>query len=201
MFNTSSQGFISAESLAAKVVSVFQTCEVQLSSQNHYDFGLRALKSVLASAGGIRRGMKATDIETLTAGDEERIVSDAFKGSILPKLLKDDAATLLEVLARVFTLQSVSFNADVEFNAALALSCKALHLSPSSEWVEKLIQIKQLVRFVRFVLNFQCFADFRCSIHHGIMLVGPSGTGKSSAFRFVIASVCSAVSILRRCVC
>ena len=28
------------------------------------------------------------------------------------------------------------------------------------------------------------YFDIKCSIHHGVMLVGPSGTGKSTAFRY-----------------
>ena len=50
-----SQGYRTAEQLAGKIVSLFELCSAQLSSQPHYDFGLRALKSVLLSAGNMKR--------------------------------------------------------------------------------------------------------------------------------------------------
>ena len=49
------QGFRTAEKLANKVVPFFTLCDEQLSSQPHYDFGLRALKYVLVSAGNVKR--------------------------------------------------------------------------------------------------------------------------------------------------
>jgi len=50
-----SQGFRTAESLASKIVPFFNLCDEQLSPQPHYDFGLRVLKAVLASAGILKR--------------------------------------------------------------------------------------------------------------------------------------------------
>jgi dynein heavy chain 1 len=50
-----SQGFRTAETLASKVVPFFKLCNEQLSSQSHYDFGLRSLKSVLIMAGNVKR--------------------------------------------------------------------------------------------------------------------------------------------------
>jgi dynein heavy chain 1 len=67
------QGFQSAETLSGKVVSLFSLCFDQLSSQPHYDFGLRSLKSVLNSAGTVKRKDAQRDSETVE-GFEIRII-------------------------------------------------------------------------------------------------------------------------------
>lgn len=58
-----SEGFKHAKKLAAKIVSLFKLMRQLLSSQQHYDWGLRALKTVLNTGGQLiqqelKRGVK-----------------------------------------------------------------------------------------------------------------------------------------------
>lgn len=51
-----SEGFLMAKVLAKKMTVLYKLAKEQLSKQYHYDFGLRALKSVLVMAGELKRG-------------------------------------------------------------------------------------------------------------------------------------------------
>lgn len=55
-FFFSSQCLLSKKTLAKKMTVLYKLAREQLSKQHHYDFGLRALKSVLVMAGELKRG-------------------------------------------------------------------------------------------------------------------------------------------------
>lgn len=98
-----SQGFRTAESLASKIVPFFNLCDEQLSPQPHYDFGLRALKAVLSSAGILKRerlqksDSAEADSEAVDLSDnisEQIILIQSVTETIVPKLVADDVPLL-----------------------------------------------------------------------------------------------------------
>lgn len=78
-----SEGFESSKNLAQKMTQMYKLCSEQLSQQDHYDFGMRALKSVLVMAGSLKRQNPDKN--------EDVVLIRALRDSNLPKFLKDDA--------------------------------------------------------------------------------------------------------------
>jgi dynein heavy chain 1, cytosolic len=97
-----SQGFRTAEALASKIVPFFNLCDEQLSRQPHYDFGLRALKAVLSSAGILKRERLQKAGEEHETGSialsdeisEQIILIQSVTETIVPKLVADDVPLL-----------------------------------------------------------------------------------------------------------
>lgn len=89
-----SAGFLTAKVLAKKMTVLYSLAREQLSKQTHYDFGLRALKSVLNMAGQLRRS--ARDLP------ENVILMRALRDMNLPKFVYDDVPLFLGLIRDLF---------------------------------------------------------------------------------------------------
>ena len=187
-----SQGFRTAEKLSKKIVPFFKLCDEQLSAQSHYDFGLRALKAVLASAGHVKRA-KINEIKEslIAAGDqspnEEKIAEKLQEQEILiqsvcetmePKLVAEDIPLLFSLLSDVFPGVDYQRSQMESLKKEIMKICAEEQLicgegeEEGAAWMDKVLQLYQIT-----------------NLHHGLMMVGPSGSGKSTAWRVLLKAL------------
>ncbi|OAQ30330.1 dynein heavy chain [Linnemannia elongata AG-77] len=180
----SSQGFRTAETLASKVIPLFNLCDEKLSPQSHYDFGLRALKSVLVSAGNMKRDrlqeLRSNNPENIKAEferisesvPEQEILIQSIRETVVPKLVAEDIGILMGLLKDVFPGVDYVPVSLQPLRAAIKDICTKRRLVVGDLWLEKILQLYQIQR-----------------IHHGLMMVGPSGSGKSNAWQVLLSAL------------
>ncbi|KAK0701769.1 dynein heavy chain, N-terminal region 1-domain-containing protein [Lasiosphaeria miniovina] len=166
-----SQGFNQAKQLSKHTVPFFDECAAKLSKQAHYDFGLRALKSVLVSSGGLKRARLTSSDGQLGAEDvvEPEIIVQSIRETIAPKLIKSDVEIMIDIEGLCFPdVKYVPANL-VQLEAAIRRLAAERQLVVNDMWMTKVLQLYQIQK-----------------IHHGVMMVGNSGSGKSAAWRLLL---------------
>ena len=83
-----------AQILAKKMTVLYKLAKEQLSKQYHYDFGLRALKSVLVMAGELKRGSAELP--------EDVVLMRALRDMNLPKFVYEDVPLFLGLIGDLF---------------------------------------------------------------------------------------------------
>ncbi|KAL1605495.1 dynein heavy chain [Nothophoma quercina] len=169
-----SQGFSQAKDLSKQVVPFFDSCASSLSKQAHYDFGLRALKSVLVSSGGLKRARIAV-IDTEEADEaimEPQIIVQSLRETIAPKLIRSDVDIMRSIEEEAFPgVRYVPAPLD-KLTEAIRKEAAKTRLVVSESWLTKILQLYQIQ-----------------NLHHGVMMVGSSGSGKSAAWRTLLSAL------------
>ncbi|KAI8916282.1 dynein heavy chain and region D6 of dynein motor-domain-containing protein [Gorgonomyces haynaldii] len=149
-----SEGFTMAKTLAKKMVVLYKLAKGQLSKQHHYDFGLRALKSVLVMAGSLKRG--SPDL------NEDVVLMRALRDMNLPKFVFEDVPLFLGLISDLFPGLDCPRVRYPNFNDAVEDVLREGKYIIVPEQVDKVVQVYETML-----------------TRHTTMLVGPAGGGKS----------------------
>ncbi|RMC05733.1 hypothetical protein DUI87_17276 [Hirundo rustica rustica] len=158
-----SEGFLTAKVLAKKMTVLYKLAREQLSKQHHYDFGLRALKSVLVMAGELKRG--SADLS------EEVVLMRALRDMNLPKFVFEDVPLFLGLISDLFPGLDCPRVRYPDFNDAVE------QVLEERGYIVLPVQVDKVVQMYETMLT-----------RHTTMVVGPTGGGKT----VVIKTLCQA---------
>jgi dynein heavy chain len=146
------------------MVQLYKLASEQLSQQDHYDFGLRAVKSVLVMAGNLKRYHPNLP--------ENIVLIRAMRDSNVPKFLASDLPLFSALIQDLFPGVEIPESSHLELSEQINKSLKFMKLQIVEKQNQKVIQFFETLN-VRF----------------GVMIVGPTGGGKSTIYKLLAHSM------------
>ncbi|XP_066237508.1 dynein axonemal heavy chain 17 isoform X2 [Saccopteryx leptura] len=152
------EGFLDARLLARKFITLYTLCKELLSKQDHYDWGLRAIKSVLVVAGSLKRGDPSRA--------EDQVLMRALRDFNIPKIVTDDLPVFMGLIGDLFPALDVPRKRDLHFEKIIKQSILELKLQAEDSFVLKVVQLEELLQ-----------------VRHSVFVIGNAGSGKSQVLR------------------
>ncbi|PIK48528.1 putative dynein heavy chain 10, axonemal isoform X3 [Apostichopus japonicus] len=155
--------------LAKKMTVLYKLAKEQLSKQYHYDFGLRALKSVLVMAGELKRG--SADLE------EDVVLMRALRDMNLPKLC---SRTCLYSSASYPISSPDWIVPGCDILTSTTQWSRPYRIKPMFPWITRLAQCDAAVLTGDIVEVDKVVQMYETMLtRHTTMVVGPTGGGKT----------------------
>ena len=159
-----SEGFDDSKTLSRKMTKLYKLASEQLSQQRHYDFGMRAVKSVLVMAGSLKRAFPNFT--------EDVVLIRAMRDSNIPKFLADDLPLFHAIVGDLFPGVAVPVNETGELMQMFITQLKHHGLQDVTDYNTKILQLFEIFQ-VRF----------------GAVLTGTTMSGKTTAYRVLADSM------------
>ncbi|KAF5404064.1 Dynein heavy chain axonemal [Paragonimus heterotremus] len=152
------EGFMDARLLARKFITLYNLCKELLSRQDHYDWGLRAIKSVLVVAGALKRSDPGRP--------EDQVLMRALRDFNIPKIVTDDLPVFMGLIGDLFPALDVPRKRDMDFEMQVKQAALDLKLQPEENFILKAVQLQELF-----------------AVRHSVFVLGNAGTGKSMVWK------------------
>eukprot|EP00947_MAST-08B_sp_MAST-8B-sp1_P006333 g6333.t1 len=151
-------GYLEGKNMARKLVTTYALCSEQLSSQFHYDYGMRAVMAVLRAAGALKRNFPESD--------ESELMLRALIDVNEPKFLENDLVLFKGIIKDLFRGVVLPPPDYVDITNALTKYARSRKLQPTDYFIKKCIEVYEMLL-----------------VRHGFMIVGEPFGGKTESYR------------------
>jgi dynein heavy chain len=158
-----SEGYEEARELSKKFVTLYDLSKSLLSKQRHYDWGLRAVKSVLRQAGKLKRDPANAETK------EYPLLMRALRDFNLPKIVTDDRMIFTNLLGDLFKGCQAESIFDEKLKKAVHDVAESNKLIPEDMFCLKCVQLSEILE-----------------VRHCVFIIGPPGCGKSTVWKTLL---------------
>ncbi|XP_050526495.1 cytoplasmic dynein 2 heavy chain 1 isoform X2 [Daktulosphaira vitifoliae] len=160
------EGFKYPDILAIKLVETFESAMQLLSNQQHYDWGLRAIKTVIGFCGTL---LKATTTQK-TLSDECSIIVQALELNTISKLTYNDSVLFKSLISQIFPEIK-------KLNKAQIHESLIQKIQKSAEFFGLQANQKQEQKCIELYEQLQQ--------RMGVVIMGPPSTGKTTIIQLL----------------